>query len=79
MDGLVDLRSNRGVSFVFQCRDGRKSIPHVISVSGNMDRGMLAFLSNSLQQHKKDNSKQKLQQRRVMNHYLLAGRLFCHI
>lgn len=38
-----------------------------------MDRGMLAFLSNSLQQHKKDNSKQKLQQRRVLKlHPVLA-------
>lgn len=53
---------------MFQCRDGRKSVPHVVSVTGNMDRGAMAFLSNSLQQLIKDDSKQKLQQRKVMTH-----------
>ncbi|XP_041839182.1 DNA polymerase subunit gamma-2, mitochondrial [Melanotaenia boesemani] len=49
-----------------QCRDGRKSIPHVVSVSANMDRGMKAFLSNSLQQLKREDGKQKLQQRKAL-------------
>lgn len=50
----------------FQCKDGRKSVvPHVISVSANMDRGMLAYLFNSFQLLKKNDSKQKLHQRTV--------------
>ncbi|CAG5947341.1 unnamed protein product [Menidia menidia] len=56
-----------------QCRDGQKSVPHVVSISGNMDRGMMAFLFNSLQQLKKDGSKQKLQHRKVLKlHPVLA-------
>lgn len=51
---------------MFQCRDGRKSVPHVVSVTGNMDRGLLAFLSNSLQQQKREDGKQRLKHRRVM-------------
>lgn len=53
---------------MLQCQDGHKAVPHVVSVIGNMDRGMMAFLSNSLQQLNKDNGKQKLQQRKVMTH-----------
>ncbi|XP_072239616.1 DNA polymerase subunit gamma-2 isoform X2 [Leuresthes tenuis] len=67
------LRTHKGVRSKLQCRDGRKSVPHVVSVSGNMDRGMMAFLSNSLQQLKKDDGKQKLQQRKVLKlHPVLA-------
>lgn len=68
------LQMHKGVRSKLQSRDGRKSIPHVISVSGNVDRGMMAFLSNSLQQqHKKDGSTQKLQQRKVLKlHPVLA-------
>lgn len=50
-----------------QCRDERKTvIPHVLSVSGNMDRGVLAYLFDSLQQLKKVDSKQRLHQRKVL-------------
>uniref|UniRef100_A0A3Q3M5Z1 Polymerase (DNA directed), gamma 2, accessory subunit n=1 Tax=Labrus bergylta TaxID=56723 RepID=A0A3Q3M5Z1_9LABR len=55
------------------CRDGRKSVPHVISVTANVDRGALAFLSNSLQTLKKEDSRQRLQQRKVLKlHPVLA-------
>lgn len=50
---------------VFQCRDGRKSVPHVISVTGNVDRGLMAFLSNSLQTLTREDSRQRLKQRKV--------------
>ncbi|KAM9363203.1 DNA polymerase subunit gamma-2 [Symphorus nematophorus] len=67
------LETHRGARSKLQCRDGRKSVPHVVSVTGNMDRGLMAFLSNSLQQLKKEDSKQKLHQRRVLKlHPLLA-------
>ncbi|XP_028305377.1 DNA polymerase subunit gamma-2, mitochondrial isoform X2 [Gouania willdenowi] len=49
-----------------QCRDGSKTVPHVVSMTGNMDRGVLAFLSNSFQQLKSDDGKQKLQHRKVL-------------
>ena len=49
-----------------QCLDGRKSVvPYAISVTGNLERGVLAYLYNSLQQVKKVDSKQRLQQRKV--------------
>ncbi|KAM7418971.1 hypothetical protein PAMA_016201 [Pampus argenteus] len=52
--------------YFLSCRDGRKSVPHVVSVTGNVDRGLMAFLSNSLQQLKREDTKQKLQQRKVL-------------
>ncbi|KAM6940570.1 DNA polymerase subunit gamma-2 [Xenentodon cancila] len=60
------LQTYKGFHSKLQCRDGRKSVPHVISVSGNIDRGAMAFLSNSLQTLKKEDGKKKLQQRRVL-------------
>ncbi|KAL7890869.1 hypothetical protein AOLI_G00003450 [Acnodon oligacanthus] len=49
------------------CRDGRRSVvPHVLSVSANMDRGVLAFLFNSLQHVQKGDSKQRHYQRKVL-------------
>uniref|UniRef100_A0A1A7XQG0 Leucine rich repeat containing 8 family, member E n=1 Tax=Iconisemion striatum TaxID=60296 RepID=A0A1A7XQG0_9TELE len=60
------LHTHKGVHSKLQCRDGRKSVPHVVSVSGNMDRGLMAFLSNSLQQLKREDGRKKLQQRRVL-------------
>ncbi|XP_054635566.1 DNA polymerase subunit gamma-2, mitochondrial [Dunckerocampus dactyliophorus] len=56
-----------------QSRNGRKSVPHVVSITGNIDRGLLALLSNSLLLHKKEDAKQQLQQRKVLKlHPLLA-------
>ncbi|XP_024866758.1 DNA polymerase subunit gamma-2, mitochondrial [Kryptolebias marmoratus] len=67
------LHTHGGVRSKLQCRDGRKSVPHVISVGGNMDRGMMAFLSNSFQQLKREEGKKKLQQRKVLKlHPVLA-------
>ncbi|XP_010768433.1 DNA polymerase subunit gamma-2, mitochondrial isoform X1 [Notothenia coriiceps] len=67
------LHTHNGVRAKLQCRDGRKSVPHVISVTGNMDRGVMAFLSNSLQQLKKEDSKKKMLQRNVLKlHPVLA-------
>nr|XP_046265538.1 DNA polymerase subunit gamma-2, mitochondrial [Scatophagus argus] len=60
------LQALKGTRFKLQYKDARKSVPHVVSVTGNMDRGVLAFLSNSFQQLKKDNNNQKLQQRKVL-------------
>ncbi|XP_076583831.1 DNA polymerase subunit gamma-2 [Chaetodon auriga] len=67
------LRTHEGVRSKLHFQDGRKSVPHVISVTGNMDRGVMAFLSNSFQHIKKEGSKQKLQQRKVLKlHPVLA-------
>ncbi|XP_016101239.1 DNA polymerase subunit gamma-2, mitochondrial isoform X2 [Sinocyclocheilus grahami] len=58
------LKTHQGTCTKLQCRDGRKSVvPHVISVSANVDRGMLAYLFNSFQLLKKTDNKQKLHQR----------------
>ncbi|XP_041640107.1 DNA polymerase subunit gamma-2, mitochondrial [Cheilinus undulatus] len=67
------LQTHKGDRSKLQCQDGRKSVPHVISVTASVDRGMMAFLFNSMQQIKKGNSKQKLQQRKVLKlHPVLA-------
>ncbi|GCC32090.1 hypothetical protein chiPu_0010550 [Chiloscyllium punctatum] len=48
-------------------RDGRKTvIPHVLSVSGNLDRGVLALLFDSLQLTKHVESKHKFNQKKVL-------------
>lgn len=61
------LQTHKGSRAKLQCRDGRKSVvPHVISVSGNIDRGVLAYLHNSLQEIKKTDSKQRLYKRKVL-------------
>ncbi|XP_012713822.2 DNA polymerase subunit gamma-2, mitochondrial [Fundulus heteroclitus] len=67
------LKAYKGVRSKLQSRDGRKSIPHVVSVSGNMDRGVMAFLSNSLQLLRREDSKKRLQHRKVLKiHPVLA-------
>ncbi|XP_019732390.1 DNA polymerase subunit gamma-2, mitochondrial isoform X1 [Hippocampus comes] len=67
------LQMHKGIRSKLQSRDGRKSIPHIVSTTGNIDRGLLAFLYNSLQLHKREDTKQKLQQRKVLKlHPLLA-------
>ncbi|XP_037621861.1 DNA polymerase subunit gamma-2, mitochondrial [Sebastes umbrosus] len=67
------LHTHKGVRSKLQSRDGRKSDTHIVSVTGNMDRGVMAFMSNSLQQQKKEDGKQKLVQRKVLKlHPVLA-------
>ncbi|XP_043096885.1 DNA polymerase subunit gamma-2, mitochondrial isoform X2 [Puntigrus tetrazona] len=64
LEKTVLLKTHQGVCTKLQCKDGRKSVvPHVISVSANVDRGMLAYLFNSFQLLKKTDSKQKPHQR----------------
>ncbi|XP_045072754.1 DNA polymerase subunit gamma-2, mitochondrial [Coregonus clupeaformis] len=61
------LQTHKGARNKLQCRDGRKSVvPYAISVTGNIERGVLAYLYNSIQQVKKVDSKQRLQQRKVL-------------
>ncbi|XP_068607120.1 DNA polymerase subunit gamma-2 [Brachionichthys hirsutus] len=60
------LQVHKGARSKLQGGDGRRSIPHVLSITANMDRGVMSFLSNSFQQLKKSNDKQKLQQRKVL-------------
>uniref|UniRef100_A0A6Q2YZR4 Anticodon-binding domain-containing protein n=1 Tax=Esox lucius TaxID=8010 RepID=A0A6Q2YZR4_ESOLU len=68
------LQTHKGSRSKLQCRDGRKSVvPHIVSVTGNVDRGVLAYLHNSLQQMKNADSKQRLHQRKVLKlHPILA-------
>ncbi|KAK5599539.1 hypothetical protein CRENBAI_019748 [Crenichthys baileyi] len=67
------LQTYKGVRTKWQSRGGQKSVPNVVSVSGNIDRGMLAFLSNSLQELRGEDGKKKLQQRKVLKlHPVLA-------
>ncbi|XP_038632410.1 DNA polymerase subunit gamma-2, mitochondrial isoform X2 [Scyliorhinus canicula] len=48
-------------------RDGRKTVvPHVLSVSGNLDRGVMAFLFDSLQLTEKVDSKLRDNQKKVL-------------
>ncbi|NXN93996.1 DPOG2 polymerase, partial [Rhinopomastus cyanomelas] len=48
-------------------RDGRKNvIPHLLSVSGNLDRGVLAYLFDSLQLAENPLTKKKNTQRKVL-------------
>ncbi|XP_017548504.1 DNA polymerase subunit gamma-2, mitochondrial [Pygocentrus nattereri] len=61
------LKTHHGSRAKLQCREGRTSVvPHVLSVSANMDKGVLAFLYNSLQPVQKVDSKQRLHQRKVL-------------
>nr|XP_048673999.1 DNA polymerase subunit gamma-2, mitochondrial [Caretta caretta] len=48
-------------------RDGRKNIiPHVLSVSGNLDQGVLAYLCDSLQLTESSLTRKKTLQRKVL-------------
>ncbi|KAJ8264113.1 hypothetical protein GJAV_G00145330 [Gymnothorax javanicus] len=61
------LEMYKGGRGKLQCRDGRKFVvPHVISVCSNMDRGVLAYLQNSLQEVKKTDLKQRVYTRKVL-------------
>lgn len=60
------LRTHRGNLTTIQCKDGKRAVvPHVLSISANMDRGVLAVLLNSLQHVQKVDNKQRLHQRTV--------------
>lgn len=52
------------ITRLLQARDGGRAAPHVVSATGNVDLGMMAFLSNSLQELSTD-GKHGLQQRKV--------------
>ncbi|XP_045562084.1 DNA polymerase subunit gamma-2, mitochondrial isoform X1 [Salmo salar] len=63
------LQTHKGARNKLQasCRDGRKPVvPYAVSITGNVERGLLAYLYNSFQQVKKVDSKQRLQQRKVL-------------
>ncbi|KAL4648026.1 DNA polymerase subunit gamma-2, mitochondrial-like [Arapaima gigas] len=61
------LQTHKGSQSRLQCRDGRKSVvPHVISISGNIDHGVLAYLHNSMQEVKKVDSKKNQPMRKVL-------------
>ncbi|KAK7929881.1 hypothetical protein WMY93_006276 [Mugilogobius chulae] len=60
------LQAHNGVRSKLQCRDGRKSVPHVVTLTANMDQGVMAFLFNSLQCQQKEDSKRKVHQRKVL-------------
>lgn len=53
--------------FFLQGRDGRKHVvPHVLSVNGNLDSGVLAYLYDSMQVSENGLTKKKALQRRVI-------------
>ncbi|XP_012682921.3 DNA polymerase subunit gamma-2, mitochondrial, partial [Clupea harengus] len=61
------LKTHGNAKAKLQCKDGRKLfVPQVIALSGNMDRGLLAYLFNSLQMEKKVSIKQRIHQRKVL-------------
>ncbi|XP_053494619.1 DNA polymerase subunit gamma-2, mitochondrial isoform X1 [Ictalurus furcatus] len=61
------LRSHPGSLDKLKCRDRKKVVvPHVLSLSTNVDRGVLAVLFNSLQHIQKVDSKERLHQRTVL-------------
>ncbi|XP_072319893.1 DNA polymerase subunit gamma-2 [Eucyclogobius newberryi] len=67
------LQAHNGVRSKLQCREGRKSVPHVVTATANMDQGVMALLFNSLQHQKSEDSKRKLRQRKVLKlHPVLA-------
>ncbi|XP_033833760.1 DNA polymerase subunit gamma-2, mitochondrial [Periophthalmus magnuspinnatus] len=66
------LQAHNGARSKLHCRDGQKSVPHVITVTANMDQGVMAFLFNSLQQQKKEGSKRKLHQKVLKLHPVLT-------
>ncbi|XP_059804308.1 DNA polymerase subunit gamma-2, mitochondrial isoform X2 [Hypanus sabinus] len=68
------LREHQGNESSLQGRDGRKTVvPHVLSVSGNLDRGVMAILFDSLQLTEKIDSKLRTSQKKVLKlHPFLA-------
>ncbi|NWH62730.1 DPOG2 polymerase, partial [Geococcyx californianus] len=61
------LQMYPGDSSKLQGRDGRKNvIPYVLSVNGNLDRGVLAYLFDSLQLAENPLTKKKNSQRKVL-------------
>lgn len=68
------LREHHGNKSSLQGRDGRKTvIPYVLSMNGNLDRGVIAFLFDSLQLIEKVDSKLRKNQKKVLKlHPFLA-------
>ncbi|XP_063816872.1 DNA polymerase subunit gamma-2, mitochondrial isoform X5 [Pseudophryne corroboree] len=67
MDEASLTQMHCGGSAKLHGRDGRKSvIPHVVWVSGDLDRGLLAYLSDALQLTENQLSRGKDQQRMVL-------------
>lgn len=53
--------------FSVKGRDGRKNVvPYVLSISGNLDRGMLAYLYDSFQLTESSFSRKKNLHRKVL-------------
>lgn len=56
----------RIVVFLLQGRDGRKNVvPHILSVSGNLDYGVLAYLCDCMQLTENALPRKKAFQRKV--------------
>ncbi|XP_060774930.1 DNA polymerase subunit gamma-2, mitochondrial isoform X1 [Neoarius graeffei] len=74
LSGAELLKNHQGSQAKLRCRDGKKVVlPYILSLSANVDRGVLAVLFNSLQHIQKVDSKQRLHQRTVLKlHPVLA-------
>ncbi|XP_061888719.1 DNA polymerase subunit gamma-2, mitochondrial [Entelurus aequoreus] len=53
------MDAHTGVRSKLLSPNGRKSIPHVVSITGKVERGLLAFLCNSLHLHKREDARQR--------------------
>ncbi|KPP79312.1 DNA polymerase subunit gamma-2, mitochondrial-like [Scleropages formosus] len=61
------LQTHKGNLSTLQYTGGKKSVvPHVITVNGNIDLGVLAYLHNSLQEVKEGSNRQKQHIRKVL-------------
>lgn len=59
------------VVILLQGRDGRKTvIPHILSMSGNLDYGVLAYLCDCMQLAENSLTKKKTSQRKVINLFM---------
>ncbi|NP_001081904.1 DNA polymerase subunit gamma-2, mitochondrial precursor [Xenopus laevis] len=67
MDDSALFQMHPGCTTKLQARDGRKSVvPHVVWVSGDLDRGILAYLSDALQQTEAPAVRGQYHQREVL-------------
>ncbi|XP_061779096.2 DNA polymerase subunit gamma-2 [Nerophis lumbriciformis] len=53
------MDAHTGVRSKLLSPNRRKSIPHVVSITGRVERGLLAFLCNSLHLHKREDARQR--------------------